>query len=93
MDWEIKDEYAWILQCLLEVIGLVPKVFVTDVGSEMNAAVQLKYPLIFSIYCIWHIRQNLLLQLRFKLEELFEQFKKDFYDCHNSLEQEIFEQL
>ncbi|RIA79222.1 hypothetical protein C1645_841227 [Glomus cerebriforme] len=58
----------------------------------MDAAIQLKYPLTFSIYCIWHISQNLPLGLKSKLGELFEQFKKDFYECRNSLDQEIFEQ-
>ncbi|CAB5336267.1 unnamed protein product [Rhizophagus irregularis] len=37
-------------------------------------------------------RQNLPLQLKSKLGELFDQFKKDFYECQNSLVEEIFEQ-
>ncbi|CAB5191174.1 unnamed protein product [Rhizophagus irregularis] len=37
-------------------------------------------------------RQNLPLRLKSKLGELFDQFKKDFYECRNSLVEEIFEQ-
>ena len=62
-----------------------------DADPGMNVAIKLKYPLTFPIYCIWHISQNLPLCLKSKLGELFEQFKKDFYECCNSLDQIIFE--
>ena len=42
----------------------------------MDIAIKLKYPSTYSIYCIWHISQNLPLHFRSKLGELFEQFKK-----------------
>ena len=92
IDRETKDAYAWILQCTLKATGLMPKVFVTDADPGMDAAIRLKYPSTFAIHCIWHIGQNLPLRLRSKLGGLFDQFKKDFYECRNSLEPEVFEQ-
>jgi hypothetical protein len=92
MDRETKDAYAWVLQCTLDATGITPKVFVTDADPGMNAAIRLKYSSTFPIHCIWHISQNLILRLKSKLGQLFEQFKKDFYECRNSLDKEIFEQ-
>ncbi|CAB5360543.1 unnamed protein product [Rhizophagus irregularis] len=57
----------------------------------MDIAIRLKYSFTFPIHCIWHIGQNLPLHLKSKLGGLFDQFKKDFYECRNSLKQEIFE--
>src|SRR5437016_5277689 len=92
IDQETKDAYAWVLQCTLDATGIFPKDFITDANPEMDAAIQLKYPLTFSIHCIWHISQNLPLYFKSKLGKLFKQFKKDFYEYHNSLDQEIFKQ-
>ena len=92
MDRETKDAYAWVLQCTLDATGIAPKVFITDADPGMDVAIRLKYPLTFPIHCIWHISQNLPLRLKSKLGGSFEQFKKDFYECRNSLDQEIFEQ-
>ncbi|CAB4415520.1 unnamed protein product [Rhizophagus irregularis] len=92
MDRETKDAYAWVLQCTLDATGITPKVFITDADPGMDAAILLKYPSTFPIHCIWHISQNLPLRLKSKLGELFDQFKKDFYECRNSLVEEIFEQ-
>jgi hypothetical protein len=91
LDRETKDSYAWVLQCTLEATRIAPKVFVTNADSEMDVAVQIKYPSTFSIHCIWHIGQNLPLRLKSKLDRSFDQFKKDFYECYNSLVEEIFE--
>lgn len=90
IDWKIKDAYSWILQCMLNAIGIIPKIFVTDTDSGIDIAIQLKYPSAFHIHCIWHIGQNLPLRFRFKFGELFKPFKRDFYKCRNSLDQEIF---
>ncbi|CAB5162898.1 unnamed protein product [Rhizophagus irregularis] len=76
---------------MLNAIGIIPKIFVTDADSGIDIAIQLKYPSAFHIHCIWHIGQNLPLRFRFKFGELFEPFKRDFYKCRNSLDQEIFE--
>ncbi|EXX72481.1 hypothetical protein RirG_068970 [Rhizophagus irregularis DAOM 197198w] len=92
MDRETKDAYAWVFQCTLDATGITPKVFIIDADPRMDAAILLKYPSTFPIHCIWHISQNLPLQLKSKLGELFDQFKKDFYECQNSLVEEIFEQ-
>ena len=43
MDWETKDAYAWVLQCMLDTTGLMPKMFITDADPGMDAAIQLKY--------------------------------------------------
>ncbi|PKC00155.1 hypothetical protein RhiirA5_505346 [Rhizophagus irregularis] len=79
------------IECMLNAIGIIPKIFVTDADSGIDIAIQLKYPSAFHIHCIWHIGQNLPLRFRFKFGELFEPFKRDFYKCRNSLDQEIFE--
>ncbi|GBC12276.1 protein FAR1-RELATED SEQUENCE 11-like isoform X1 [Rhizophagus irregularis DAOM 181602=DAOM 197198] len=91
MDREIKDAYAWVLQCTIDATGIIPKVFITDADPGMDLAIWLKYSSTFPIHCIWHIGQNLPLRLKSKLGGLFDQFKKDFYECRNSLKQEIFE--
>lgn len=75
---------------MLNAIGIIPKIFVTDTDSGIDIAIQLKYPSAFHIHCIWHIGQNLPLRFRFKFGELFKPFKRDFYKCRNSLDQEIF---
>jgi hypothetical protein len=92
LDRETKDFYVWVLQCTLEATGIAPKVFVTDADPGMDVAIQIKYPLTFSIHCIWHIGQNLPLRLKSKLGGSFDQFKKNFYECRNSLVKEIFKQ-
>ncbi|GBC38883.2 protein FAR1-RELATED SEQUENCE 5-like [Rhizophagus irregularis DAOM 181602=DAOM 197198] len=78
------------IECMLNAIGIIPKIFVTDTDSGIDIAIQLKYPSAFHIHCIWHIGQNLPLRFRFKFGELFKPFKRDFYKCRNSLDQEIF---
>ncbi|GBB84345.1 hypothetical protein RclHR1_10970006 [Rhizophagus clarus] len=93
MDRETKDAYSWILQCILDTTGLMPKVFVIDADPGMDVAIRLKYSSTFAIHCIWHIGQNLPLRLKSKLGGSFNQFKNDFYECRNSLEQKIFEKL
>ena len=52
MDREIKDAYTWVLQCILEVTGLMLKVFVTDADPDMDATIWLKYSFTFAIHCI-----------------------------------------
>src|SRR5436190_12675021 len=92
MDCETKDAYAWVLQCTLDATsGIMPRVFVTDADPGMDMAIRLKYPSTFPIHCIWHIGRNLPLHLKSKLGGSFDNFKKEFYECRNSLEQETFE--
>ncbi|CAB4438505.1 unnamed protein product [Rhizophagus irregularis] len=77
IDRETKDAYIWLLQCILDATELTPKVFITDADPRMDIVIHLKYPSIFHIHCIWHIKQNLHLCLKSKLGALFELFKRE----------------
>lgn len=52
MDCEIKDAYTWLLQCTLNAIGIISKVFVTDANPRMDVAICVKYPSTFHLHCI-----------------------------------------
>ncbi|CAG8819957.1 12860_t:CDS:1, partial [Cetraspora pellucida] len=43
------------------------------------------------LHCIWHLEQNLIKNLKEKLDNKFDSFMKAFYQCCNSLSIPIFE--
>ncbi|CAB4469564.1 protein FAR1-RELATED SEQUENCE 5-like [Rhizophagus irregularis DAOM 181602=DAOM 197198] len=90
VDDETQLSYEWVFQCVKEVTGMLPKVFVTDGDPAINAVVTIQFLNTFHMHCIWHISQNLPKQLKGKLSSNFDDFMKDFYKARNSLREEQF---
>ncbi len=63
---------------------------VTNSDPAVNAAVIVLFSDAFHMHCIWHISQNLLKQLKGKLDSGFSDFMKSFYTARNSLRKEQF---
>src|SRR3954469_9820432 len=90
---ELASTYIWILQCLLKATSnIAPKTFWTDSEPGLiNAALQV-FPTTPHFYCLFHIWQNIIKNLKSKLGSKFLTFSKAFYSCRNVLSIELFEQ-
>ena len=65
-------------------------VFVTDADPAMDAIISQTYETTYPIYCIFHISENLLKNTKSKLSDQYENFVHDFYQCCNSLYEDLF---
>jgi hypothetical protein len=90
---KIAYTYTWILQCLLKATGnIAPETFWTDSEPGLiNAALQV-FPTTPHFYCLFHIWQNIIKNLKSKLGSKFLTFSKALYLCRNVLSIELFEQ-
>src|SRR3954469_21462180 len=81
---ELASTYTWILQYLLKATGnIAPKTFWTDSEPGLiNAALQV-FPTTPHFYCLFHIWQNIIKNLKSKLGLKFLTFSKAFYSCRN----------
>ena len=75
----------------MKATGVAPMVFVTDADPVMDSAVKQVYKNTYSLHCIFHINQNLPKNLKEILDNAYDQFVKDFYLCHNTLDEMLFE--
>jgi hypothetical protein len=74
-----QESYKWVLQQILNATGIEPKVILTDMDSTMDVACRSIYKNTYHIYCIWHLSQNLIKNLKSKLGvETFKKFINDF---------------
>ncbi|EXX52290.1 hypothetical protein RirG_254280 [Rhizophagus irregularis DAOM 197198w] len=90
---KIASTYTWILQCLMKATdNIVPKAFWTDSKLGLINAVSQIFLTMPHFYCLFHIWQNIIKNLKSKLELRFHTFSKAFYLCRNVLSIELFEQ-
>jgi len=79
------------LRVFAQAVGFSPPIMITDADPAMNVVIAQTYLLTRHLHCIWHIGQNLLKNLRNKLQSEYEGFAKAFFQCRNRLEIDIFE--
>ena len=90
---ELASTYVWILQCLMKATGnVMPKCFWTDSEPGLINAASQVIPTTPHFYCLFHIWQNIIKNLKSKLGSRFHAFSKAFYSCRNVLSTELFEQ-
>ena len=83
----------WILQCLVKATNnVVPKSIWTDSEPGLINAISQVFPTTPHFYCLYHIWQNVIKNLKAKLGSKFHLFSKAFYLCRNTLSTELFEQ-
>ena len=87
---ETTESYKWILECTKNTTITEPLVFVTDADPAADAAIGQIYENTYSIYCIFHISENLSRNLKSKLYDQYESFIHDFFLCRNSLCEKYF---
>ena len=89
---ELSSTYVWILQCLAKATNnIVPKSIWTDSEPGLINAISQVFPNTPHFYCLYHIWQNVIKNLKGKLGENFYPFSKAFYLCRNALSVELFE--
>jgi hypothetical protein len=90
---ELSSTYVWILQCLVKATdNVIPKSIWTDSEPGLINAISQVFPAIPHFYCLYHIWQNIIKNLKGKLGSKFQLFSKAFYSCRNALSIELFEQ-
>ena len=87
---ETTESYKWILECTKSATMVEPLVFVTDADPAVDAAIGQVYEKTYSIHCIFHINENLPKNTKSKLSSQYNEFVSDFYQCRNSLCEELF---
>lgn len=87
---ETTESYKWILECTKKATMIEPLVFVTDADPAMDAAIGQTYETAYQIHCIFHISENLPKNTKSKLSNQYDEFVRDFYQCRNSLCEELF---
>src|SRR6266540_2884215 len=68
------ESYKWILECTKKATMTKPLVFITDADPAADAAIGQVYLTTYSIYCIFHINENLLKNLKSKLYDQYNNF-------------------
>jgi len=87
---ETTESYKWILECTKNATMAEPLVFVTDADPAMDAAISQTYETTYPIHCIFYISENLPKNTKSKLSDQYENFVRDFYQCRNSLCEDLF---
>jgi hypothetical protein len=87
---ETTESYKWILECTKNATMTEPLVFVIDADPAVDAAVREVYHETYPIYCIFHISKNLPKNTKSKLSDQYENFVRDFYQCRNTLCEDLF---
>jgi hypothetical protein len=90
---ETEESFVWALEMINKSTGnLVPRVVFTDSDPAMSSAISLIFPNSAHCLCLFHIDLNLKKNLRNKLTtKEFQEFRKDFFQCRNTLAPTIFE--
>ncbi|CAG8451733.1 20169_t:CDS:1 [Gigaspora rosea] len=92
----ISDEttslYIWVLKNLLVATNnLQPTTIYSDCDTELGLAIEITLSTTRYLYCIFYIVQNIKKHLMHLLGSEFTAFQNDFFICHNTLFEEIFE--
>lgn len=88
---ETQESFCWIFDTLYQETGIYPKSVYTDSDPAMIGAIKNVFSQTRHFLCIFHIDLNLRKKLKGKLGKHFEEFRKEFYVCCNSLSQQLFE--
>ena len=87
---ETVESYKWILECTKNATMAKPLVFITDADPAVDAAIRQVYETTYPVHCIYHINENLLRNIKSKFSDQYDECICDFYQCHNSLCEELF---
>ncbi|CAG8823036.1 21920_t:CDS:2 [Gigaspora margarita] len=69
----------------------IPYVIFTDADPALLAVIQEEFPMTNALHCMFHIAQNLPLNLKNSLRDHYDKFIKDFFDLQQSSFITIFE--
>ncbi|KAI9916973.1 hypothetical protein PsorP6_017174 [Peronosclerospora sorghi] len=89
-DKEETSAHSWIIERLIEAVGIEPEVFVSDMDLAIEQVISLRCQIRHTL-CIQHIFTNLPKNLRSKLHDTFLDFMKAFWHCYWSKLQAVFE--
>ncbi|KAI9910723.1 hypothetical protein PsorP6_011095 [Peronosclerospora sorghi] len=89
-DKEDTAAHIWIIERLIEAVGIEPEVFVSDMDMAIEQVISLRCQ-IRHILCIQHIVTNLPKNLRSKMHDTFSDFMKAFWHCYWSKSQAVLE--
>lgn len=88
---ETLDTYHWIFDSIFNETGVAPRIVFSDSDPSLIRSIKDIYPDAQHLLCIFHIDLNLRKKLKTKLGNQFEEFRRKFYVCRNSLCEELFE--
>ncbi|CAG8494454.1 9140_t:CDS:2, partial [Racocetra fulgida] len=91
-DNETKDTHSWILQQIKQAIHrAIPQIIFTDADPALIAAIGNKFSTTNALYYMFHIAQNIPLNLKSHLKDNFDDFIKDFLEVQRISFVTIFE--
>ncbi|CAG8762210.1 2328_t:CDS:2, partial [Gigaspora rosea] len=89
---ETKKAHAWILQQIKKAtFEATPHVIFTDADPALIATIQDEFSTTHALNCMFHITQNLPLNLKSTLKDRYDEFIKDFFEARQSSFIAIFE--
>ncbi|CAG8783329.1 8153_t:CDS:2, partial [Cetraspora pellucida] len=91
-DDETKEAHCWILQQIKKATSeAVPHVMFTDADPALVAAIRDEFPTVNAFHCMFHIAQNIPLNLKNSLKDRYDEFIKNFFKVQRSSFITIFE--
>ncbi|CAG8855885.1 1745_t:CDS:1, partial [Gigaspora margarita] len=91
-DDETKEAHIWILQQIKKATSeAIPYIIFTDADPALLAAIREEFPITNALHCMFHIAQNIPLNLKNNLRDRYDEFIKDFFDLQQSSFITIFE--
>ncbi|CAG8542026.1 4126_t:CDS:2 [Dentiscutata heterogama] len=94
MSDETIESFRWVMGQLKKATGILPRILMMDEDLSMKYVVAHDLPNTKHLFCLYHLSQNLLKNLRCKLGMQYTDFIKDFYLACNSLsESTVFPQV
>ncbi|CAG8645038.1 25258_t:CDS:2, partial [Gigaspora rosea] len=85
------ESFRWVMGQLKKATGILPRILMTDEDLSIKYVVAHNLPNTKYLFCLYHLSQNLLKNLRSKLGEQYADFINDFYSTRNSLSESVFE--
>ncbi|CAG8840854.1 43166_t:CDS:2, partial [Gigaspora margarita] len=84
-DDETKEAHTWILQQIKKAtLEAVPNVIFTNADPALIATIRDEFPTTHALHCMFHIAQNLPLNLKNTLKDHYNEFIKDFFEVQQS---------
>ncbi|CAG8721889.1 13737_t:CDS:2 [Cetraspora pellucida] len=88
---ETIESFYWVMGQLKKATGILPRILMMDKDLFIKYVVAHDLPNTKHLFCLYHLSQNLLKNLRCKLGMQYTDFIKDFYLTCNSLSKSVFE--
>ncbi|CAG8463013.1 12974_t:CDS:2, partial [Racocetra fulgida] len=84
--------HSWILQQIKQATNsATPQVIFTDADPALLSAIRDEFPTTNSLHCMFHIAQNIPLNLKNHLKDNYDEFIKDFFEVQRVSFVTIFE--